>query len=119
VSTLDSSLLLRMSVSSSSGEPDLEVEAVSPQKVPYEANERTIVAAQVSDHLVQVTPHGVFVVDPRQSAVAATWTDLEPAQSILVAACMGNDVLVGMADGVLLALKVDFCGTSAVIHMVK
>lgn len=108
-----------MTVSTSSGEPGLEVEAVSLERVPYKANEPTIVAAQVSDHLVQVTPHGVLVLEPRQGVIAANWSGLEPSQTVLVAACTGNDILVGTSDGTLLALKIEFPGTGAAVNVVE
>lgn len=119
VSSLDNSLLLRVSTSNSSGEPDLGVEAVSPERIPYEANERTVAAASVSDHLIQVTPHGVFVIDPGQGAIVATWADLKPTEAVLVASFAANDILLGLSGGNLLALRVEVSSTCAAVNVVK
>lgn len=66
-----------------------------------------------------MTPHGVFVIDPGQGAIVATWADLKPTEAVLVASFAANDILLGLSGGNLLALRVEVSSTCAAVNVVK
>ena len=119
MSNLDDSLLLHVSAVNLAGEWDLGVEPISPEKIPYEANERTLAAGQVLNHLVQVTPHGVFVIDPIQGAISTTWTDLAMDETVIVAACVDRNLLFGLSGGNLISLRIEISGAGSCVNVVK
>jgi hypothetical protein len=105
LSTADSSLLVRIAERTDHKEPYLDIQAISPVDVPYEANSTTIAARQLSTGwIVQVTTDSVYIIDLAGSKVLATWKDLEPSQNILVAACSEGHIVLGLSDGEILAL---------------
>jgi len=113
-------MLVRVVEQTDCKEMQLNIEAISPDDVPYEANARTITARQVSDDkLVQVTTSGVEIIDPIGARVLAAWVDLLPDETILVASCSETHVILGLSSGDVVLLGVTVEASDAIIQLNK
>jgi len=113
-------MLIRVVERADRKEPQLDIEAISPDHVPYEANARTITARQVSsDKLVQVTTSGVQIIDPIGATVLAAWVDLLPDETVLVASCSETHVILGLSSGEIVLLSITLEASNALIQLNK
>jgi hypothetical protein len=120
ISTTEASLIARVIVSSISDEPSLELEAVSPEDLPYVSTSSTLAISQISpDVLAQVTPLGVSVIDLAGSKMVAEWKDLQPEDRVLAASCEGNSIILGLTDGSIVYLTVDDNQTGSGVQAIK
>jgi hypothetical protein len=120
LSTQESSMLIRVVEQTDCKDTHLDIEAISPDDVPYEANARTITARQVSgDKLVQVTTSGVQIIDPIGARVLAAWVDLLPEETVLVASCSETHVIVGLSSGDTVLLSFTLEASDAIIQLNK
>jgi hypothetical protein len=113
-------MLVRVVEQTGRKEIQLDIEAISPDDVPYEANARTITARQVSeDKVLQVSTSGVQIIDPIGSKILGAWVDLQPDETILVASCSETNVILGLSSGDVISLSFSIEASDAIIQLNK